>query len=247
MPDPDHPTSNSADEQPGKTPSEVDQFIYRTAHDLRGPLATIKGLINLMKIRENNEELDHFVTLLETHANLLDERLFQLVYVAQSHHIPESGNRFVDFVEIETSLRKIIEQNAFVDFLDFRYTAPTNERIELDGAQLTGLLNNLLLYILSLTMASVQVRVVFRIRGEGDALVIDITACGFETSEPLQTGIQDSESFYSIMMQNPQLMTFFAARKIAIQLKASINVRFDGENTQHIGVRVPLPPATYSK
>src|SRR5690349_7326671 len=29
---------------------ELDEFVYRTSHDLRGPLATMRGLINLMKM-----------------------------------------------------------------------------------------------------------------------------------------------------------------------------------------------------
>ena len=44
-------------ENPQKTEIEIDNFIYRAAHDLRGPLATIKGLIDLIKIRENNSGL----------------------------------------------------------------------------------------------------------------------------------------------------------------------------------------------
>src|SRR5690606_13754315 len=64
-----------------KAAIEIDRFIYRTAHDLRGPLATIKGLIHLIRIRENDDDIDRFAILLEAHANLLDERLFQLVYV----------------------------------------------------------------------------------------------------------------------------------------------------------------------
>src|SRR5690606_22366387 len=105
----------------------------------------------------NDDDIDRFAILLEAHANLLDERLFQLVYVAQSDHMPGATNPLIDFVAIETTLRKTIEQNAFVDFLDFTYSAPADEIIHLDQALLTGLFNNLLLYILSLTMTSVHV------------------------------------------------------------------------------------------
>ncbi|HZI25050.1 MAG TPA: histidine kinase dimerization/phospho-acceptor domain-containing protein, partial [Chryseolinea sp.] len=69
-------------ENPENTRIEIDQFIYRAAHDLRGPLATIKGLIDLIKIRENNDELDRLIQLVDSHANVLDERLFQLAYMA---------------------------------------------------------------------------------------------------------------------------------------------------------------------
>ena len=33
---------------------ELDQFVYKTSHDLRSPLTTVLGLINLMKEESNN-------------------------------------------------------------------------------------------------------------------------------------------------------------------------------------------------
>ena len=63
---------------------QLDNFIYRAAHDIRGPLATMQGLINLLKIRPDDREVDGFVELLHTHARKLDERLSQLVHLAQA-------------------------------------------------------------------------------------------------------------------------------------------------------------------
>lgn len=237
-------------DEPCRKTAELDRFIYRTAHDLRGPLATIKGLINLIKIRKNNEELDRFVMLLESHANKLDERLFQLVYVAQSDHAPGSSNLSVNFDCIETSLRKIIEKNAFVDFLEFNYSAPARETLPIEEALLTGLLSNILLYILSLPMSSVQVQVFFKLQLEDGSLNVTITTQGFETNSPFQAAIQESESLYFDMIEYPQLMNFYAARKIALQLNATVKVQFAGENQQQINIRVPFSTSalsTYSK
>src|SRR5688572_4946959 len=66
--------------------NELDEFVYRTTHDLRGPLATMRGLINLMKLESNTtpDSLKYLVQLLETHAQTLDERLFNLSYLAES-------------------------------------------------------------------------------------------------------------------------------------------------------------------
>ena len=49
--------------------TELDSFIYRTAHDLRGPLATIKGLVNLIKIRKDNCEVDELTAMIEMASN----------------------------------------------------------------------------------------------------------------------------------------------------------------------------------
>ena len=114
-----------SNENPQKTEIEIDKFIYRAAHDLRGPLATIKGLIDLIKIRENNDELDRLIQLVDSHANVLDERLFQLGYMAQYYKEEKIANDEIIFHTIETRLRKIIEKNAFVDFLEFNFSSPS--------------------------------------------------------------------------------------------------------------------------
>jgi nitrogen-specific signal transduction histidine kinase len=60
----------------------MDQFIYRTAHDLRGPVATIRGLIHLLKNRPDDSELTLLTDMLETSATQLDDRLFKLMHPA---------------------------------------------------------------------------------------------------------------------------------------------------------------------
>ena len=118
-----------ANDNPENTKIEIDKFIYRAAHDLRGPLATIKGLIDLIKIRENNDELDRLIQLVDSHANVLDERLFQLAYMAQYYKEEKIANDEIIFHTIETRLRKIIEKNAFVDFLEFNFSSPIGNAV----------------------------------------------------------------------------------------------------------------------
>jgi light-regulated signal transduction histidine kinase (bacteriophytochrome) len=233
-----------------KKSAELDKFIYRTAHDLRGPLATMKGLINLIKIREDNLELDRFILLLDAHANRLDERLFQLVYVAQSGHAKGVATHSVDFDGIETNLRQIIEKNAFVDFLEFHYAAPGQKIHQVDDTMLSALLSNILLYLLALPMGSVQVQLFFRLTVEDDSLKITIASQGFETNQSLQNAVRESESLYTDMIHFPQLVNFYAAQKMARQLKSAIRVQFLGLDKQRISVRIPFAgvgESTYSK
>lgn len=57
----------------------LDNLVYRASHDLRGPIATVLGLVNLAKIRKDDSELDKLLELIATHSKLLDQRLHTLV------------------------------------------------------------------------------------------------------------------------------------------------------------------------
>jgi nitrogen-specific signal transduction histidine kinase len=57
---------------------EVEKLTYWIAHNLRGPLATIEGLINLAKISKNNLDTGMYLNYMSQQALRLDEKI-QLV------------------------------------------------------------------------------------------------------------------------------------------------------------------------
>jgi signal transduction histidine kinase len=220
--------------------AELDDFIYRTAHDLRGPLATIKGLINLLKMKEYAGELDRLLPMIDAHANKLDERLFQLVYLAKADLEVTAPSEAVDFNVIETTLRRIIEQNAFVDFLEFHYNAPTAKLNGVNEVLLSSLLSNLLFHILSQPMSSLDSIVFFRINREENMLKITVGTQGFTTSDLLSKTIRKDEFLYTDMVNYPQFINFYAVQKIAWKLKARVRVNFISLERQRFSILVPI-------
>jgi nitrogen-specific signal transduction histidine kinase len=61
---------------------ELDKLTYWMAHNLRGPLATLQGLINLARTRKDNHEIETFLNYMSTHAQRLDEKIQQMVRIA---------------------------------------------------------------------------------------------------------------------------------------------------------------------
>ncbi|MBL7859481.1 MAG: HAMP domain-containing histidine kinase [Cyclobacteriaceae bacterium] len=55
-----------------KTNAELDRFFYSTSHDLRSPLLSIKGLVNIAKQEAGNSSVGHYLHLMEDRANRLD-------------------------------------------------------------------------------------------------------------------------------------------------------------------------------
>jgi len=86
--------------------TELDNFLYKSSHDLRGPLATLQGLINLAQI-EPKDEL-HFVALLSnlnSHTEKMSKMLSRLSLISdlsQSLLKPEK-------IDLESTLARLVE------------------------------------------------------------------------------------------------------------------------------------------
>ncbi|MEM1407472.1 MAG: PAS domain S-box protein [Bacteroidota bacterium] len=51
---------------------ELDNFVYKVSHDLRAPLSSILGLVNLARIEESGQNLRDYIGMIENRIKLLD-------------------------------------------------------------------------------------------------------------------------------------------------------------------------------
>lgn len=66
---------------------QLESFLYHASHDLRGPIATIRGLVNVSKIRKDEGEVDMLFDLIGRHAAKLDQLLKSLsAFVPPDNH-----------------------------------------------------------------------------------------------------------------------------------------------------------------
>ncbi|HEX5168482.1 MAG TPA: hypothetical protein VFW11_04870 [Cyclobacteriaceae bacterium] len=220
---------------------ELDNFIYRTAHDLRGPLATIRGLINLYRLKKDEFDVDHLMQLISLHAEQLDEKLFKLLYLAEADQIAKESCYCLDVREMETHLRKRIESSSFVDSLDFQVHASDQIISGVDEILIFALAGNILHFLLSLANSTVHNhQLIFFVSRVDDVIEMKIRARGFEINEDTRNIINNSDTFYGDMLIHPELFNYFASLKIALRLRASIYIKITNEFNHEIVVSIPI-------
>ncbi len=83
---------------------ELDTFVYRASHDLRGPIASLIGLTNLAKVEIKDENAQKYLKMITENSNKLNNILTTLLEVTKIKYIDiEVG--VVDFYEITKRLR----------------------------------------------------------------------------------------------------------------------------------------------
>lgn len=66
-----------------QTNQELDTFFYKASHDLKGPLASILGIVNLARL-EGNGELSQYLGMIESSTLKLDNTLLELIELART-------------------------------------------------------------------------------------------------------------------------------------------------------------------
>jgi hypothetical protein len=228
-----------------QTKSHIDNFIYRTAHDLRGPLATMQGLINLLKMRTDDLEVDRFVNLIEANGATLGDRLNQLVYVANAEETVDIPTFELTIDKLETQIRKVIERQAFNDFLEFTIVCNASSLSGYNEVQIKSVLTNLVLYILSMPSYGGRNFIRIELSENFGELTIAIRFEGFECDNSIAHYLTDMDTArYVDLLQSSRHTYLFAAQKIALQLRAFIAVDFITLHGQQLSVTIPRDLST---
>jgi signal transduction histidine kinase len=104
--------------------AELDNFVYKVSHDLRAPLSSILGLVNLAKVPGNPDDLSEYIDLIGTKVEHLDHFISDVL----SH----SKNLKMEVSLAKVDLAHVIDRT----FSDLNYLKGAKEmirHIKVDG------------------------------------------------------------------------------------------------------------------
>jgi PAS domain S-box-containing protein len=84
-----------------KINAELDRFVYSASHDLRAPLMSVKGLLNMIKIDPEREHTDHYLSLIEKSVKKLDSFIVDIINYSRNSRM-EVISKAIDFNELLT-------------------------------------------------------------------------------------------------------------------------------------------------
>ncbi len=122
---------------------ELDQFAYSVSHDLRAPIASVLGLVNLSKIDTDIAQLKIYNQLKEENLLKLDGFIDDILHHSRNSRI-EVVHEEIDF---DTLLAELIAQHRYVQNASGIHTSVNIDRKAVfysDSYRLNIILNNLL-------------------------------------------------------------------------------------------------------
>lgn len=78
---------------------ELDSFVYRASHDLRAPLRSVFGLVNIIKEEESAEQRNYYFGLIEKSISKLDFFIADLINFSRNSRLDVVSDK-IDFKSI---------------------------------------------------------------------------------------------------------------------------------------------------
>lgn len=111
-----------------KINNELDRFVYSASHDLRAPLMSVKGLLNMIKVDSEKGNTARYLELIEKSVHKLDNFISDIIHYSKNsrmdllvreidfHELLEesiASLRFMEGAEEVRSIKNVNVQNSF--------------------------------------------------------------------------------------------------------------------------------------
>jgi len=126
-----------------KVNTELDSFVYRVSHDLRAPLTSILGLINLMKIETNRDKIADYINLQERSVLKLDLFIKEIINLSRNSRLGITVSK-IDFNELFKEVFESQNYTKSAENIERIIEIEDNLEFYTDRQRLSIILNNLI-------------------------------------------------------------------------------------------------------
>lgn len=126
-----------------KTNKELDRFVYSASHDLRSPLSSMLGLVELARKSKDPAEIKMCLDLMADRINVQDSFIQDIIDYARNTRVSVA----VEKIQLNLFVKEIIDQLMYTEGakdIDFRMEIGEGTYIYSDRTRLMSVLSNLI-------------------------------------------------------------------------------------------------------
>jgi signal transduction histidine kinase len=124
-----------------KLNAELDRFVYSVSHDLRSPLSSIAGLVQIGQHAENLDEAKRYFTMIGDRINAQDFFIREIIDFYRNSRTDTTAEKFL----LKTQVDEIVNQHAIsANSIQYQINISDNLEIQSDKIRLKSVLSNLI-------------------------------------------------------------------------------------------------------
>lgn len=125
-----------------KANAELDRFVYSASHDLRAPLSSIAGIINLTAKTDSPQELKMYLQMIQGRVGVLDKFITDIIQYSRNTRL----ELVRETISVEQLVNEVVDNLRFndgVNRIEFKLNIPSGVKITTDPVRLRMVMNNL--------------------------------------------------------------------------------------------------------
>lgn len=126
-----------------KTNAELDRFLYSTSHDLRSPLSSIKGLVNIARRETSDGHMLPYFNMMIDRVDKLDLFIRDIIDYSKNERM-EVRSEPVDFSALVTEVTENLRYIEGAESIQFKSHVAIDHLVNADRSRLSVVLNNLM-------------------------------------------------------------------------------------------------------
>jgi signal transduction histidine kinase len=126
-----------------KTNAELDRFLYSTSHDLRSPLSSIKGLVNIARLETADEKIQHYFSMMVDRVDKLDFFIKDIIDYSRNARTEVR----IEPVDFDLLLAEVTDNLRYIEgaeSIHFQSKVLAEHPVNADRNRLSVVLNNLM-------------------------------------------------------------------------------------------------------
>jgi signal transduction histidine kinase/tetratricopeptide (TPR) repeat protein len=231
---------NDSNEALGKVNGELDNFIYKTSHDIRGPLASLKGICNVAIMDVQDESALDYLKKLDSTAEKLNRILTRLLIINQINHAVMAAN-VINFEEIIEDILFLERKKGIPKRLAISYEVERGFVLKSDKDMLRIVLENLIDNGIKFHNESERIQPFVKIYVYADDRTVNIKV----TDNGVGINAETKEKIFQMFVRASERsetggIGLYLARLATGRLEGRIEFRTTEEKYTEFAVKLPL-------
>ncbi len=126
-----------------KRNDELNRFVYSASHDLKAPLGSIQGILDLSKMEGEEDNAAQYLLLIEKSVKQLEAFIHNIIQYYKNTQLKEQIDQ-IDFQKMVAEILESYKYYQFTPLIDFRIEILQEEPFFGDTFRIRTILNNLL-------------------------------------------------------------------------------------------------------